>query len=695
MHDSKRISHLFKNDKGSAIVTVVVSMLFVMALGAALLFAAHTAYSITITQRGDKENFYNASSAMDDMRLGVQTLLSESIEQAYTSVLASYIAQPADYDPQADFNQEIIVQLADETRKVGGVDTKVFTSITVSGETVITGFNAAAMATFIDAAPSNTTVTVTGSAAVSDSGTVSIKTLGVKYVSSTGFESEVTSDITITMPSFFASSRALSNITNYAIVANTGLYDSMMGTEISGSVFAGNGGVSVTGGGTLTFTGGDLISKGPLSIDSGSIVDFDSSANELWASEITVGSSGTATLNGNIYVADDLILNASTNVTLKNSYFGFGDNTSSPEGSSSILINDRGYAPSVLNINGLNKLSLAGISFINVSGKALDESDYSSSIRMGQSMSAKTDQLAYLVPVECISNYASNPFVFESDATVASPTIDVNTVLWNLNGTDKRLSDYIGTNVSGYNYSKGHIQPVYKNLGDGAKIVYVFLVFSDKSYANAYFKDYFAANPNDISQYLKLYVKLSNNAASTNTAGNTFYALDNSTPSDNTDDIVNLSPASDTEFAAGAQQTYANMESPYTSFVDTANFANLGAAAREFVYEGKTVAVVSSVDYTYYPTSSDNIRLIISSGNVTISDTFKGIIIAGGNVTVNGNVTAAPFDSKMLNASCIVSGTIYYLSDFIQNSAQFTGETSSSEDAWDLDSLVYYENWSK
>ncbi len=686
MRDSKRINHIFTNDKGSAIVTVVVSMLFVMALGAALLFAAHTAYSIEITQRGDKENFYNASSAMDDVRLGVQSLLSESIKQAYTNVVTDFITDSADpnYDPQATFNDAIVEQLLSKTTTVG-VETVHYFTADLAGN--ITGYNAAAMKTFMDATPYGAAVTVTGSTAVSDSGSVSIEALSVKYVSSNGYESDLTSDITITMPSFFASSRALSNINNYSIVANTGLYDSMIGTNISGSVFAGNGGVSVAGGGTLAFTGGNLISKGPLSIESGSTVDFNSSTNELWASEITVGSSGTATLNGNIYVADDLMLGASTNVTLQNSYFGFGNSTSSSEGSSSILINGRGSTPSVLNINGLNKLSLAGISFINVSGKALNDSDISSSIMMGQSMSAKTDQLAYLVPVSCISNYASNPLVFESSDTVSSPNIESATVLWNLNGTDKYLSDYIGTKNSGYNYSKGDIQPVYKNLGDGAKIVYVFLVFNNKSYANAYFKDYFAANPNDISQYLKLYVTLSNESAYTNTAGNTFY--------NSAGEVLTLNAASDTVFAAGAQQTYTGMISPYTSFVNTTKFANLGGVAREFVYDGKTVAVVSPVAYTYSSSSSDDIRLIISSGDVTISDTFNGIVIAGGNVTVNGNVTAAPLDSKMLNASCTVSGTTYKLSDFIQNSAQFTGETSSSEDLWDLDSLVYYENWSK
>lgn len=699
MFNLKQIKHIWQNNKGSAVLTVVVSMVFVMALGAALLFAAYTGYSIEITQRADKANFYDASSSMDDMRLGVQTLLSESIASAYTSVLSTYItdSKDPDYDPQANFNSTITYQLFSKIAADTN-NTHYFTSATTYSPT--------AMATFIDA-PVGTAVTVTGDGTPSEKATfkdahgakvtvtggtlsvnpttsaITIKGLSVQYINTAGFESDVTSDITISMPTFFASSSVTSSINNYAIIADTGVACPGSGRAVSGSVYVGSGGVSLSVGSTLALSGGNLISKGPVSVGDNSSINFNASTNELWASEITVGDSCTVSLDGNVYVADDLVLDGTgAKVTLQKTYFGFGNSPTISAESSSIVINGRGNTPSTLNISELDKLSLAGISFIDY----LDDNSKITPIPMGESMSVKSNQLAYLVPVSCISNYATNPYYF--DDAVEAPTIDTSKVLWNISGTDKTLTDYIGT-PNGTTYSKCEIKTLYKNLTGTSKIAYVFLVFKDKTSANAYFKDYFTADPTKISQYLSLYVTLSDNKAKTNTAGNTFYTTAGGT--------LALNTASDSVWASGAQAQYENMTSPYTKFVNANKIANLGSTPLEFVLDGKTVAVVANADYPYTGGSPNTIRLIISSGDVTISSSeYNGIVMAGGNVTLNGNVTSALLDTKLLDATCTVdSTTTYTLSDFLNNSNQFIGNSSTRRDAWSLDSLVSFENWAK
>jgi len=682
-----------QNNKGSAIITVVISMLFVMTLGAALLFAAYTGYSITLTQQGDKENFYDASSAMDDMRLGVQTLLSSAMSEAYTGILTTYIADSAasNYNPQTTFNSAITQKLLSKAVTINSVSRHYFTSN--DGGLTITGYNADAMTTLIDTAAQPYS-TVTGSTAAVNSTTsaISLKSLNVEYSSSTGYKSIITSDITITMPYFYACSAATSSINNYAIVANTGITESGSGRHVNGSVFAGSGGLTTSlSGDSLTLENGDLICKGPLTVVDGSAITYDAPSNELWASEITVGAMGTAniptTLNGNVYVADDLVLNAAANVTLINTYFGFGNSTNDSSQSSSILINGRG---TTLNINGLNKLSLAGISFIDTLSQTVVNSvnaPYTAPIPMGESMSIKTDQLAYLVPAECISNYETNPCFFASGDTVPAPTITPSTVLW---GT-KTLADYIGTPVSGYTYSKCVIQPLYKPFGDGLKIGYVFLVFKDKSYANEYFKDYFAADPTKISQYMSLYLNLSGKAdnAIINTAGNTFYTASGGT--------LALNAASDTIWASGASTQFTGMTSPYAAFVNTTKLATLNAANPPLQFKnavGDVVALVTNADYAYTGSSPNTVHLIISSGNVTISSPYTGIVIAGGTVAVNNNVTSVLLDTKMLNATCSTDASLK-LSDFINNSSQFLGTTTSANDSWNLNSLVFYENWTK
>lgn len=702
MFNWKQIKHIWQNNIGSAVLTVVVSMVFVIALGSALLFAAYTAYSIEITQRADKANFYDASSSMDDVRLGVQTLLSESIATAYTSVLSTYIKDSANtnYNPQATFNNAITFQLFSK-RTADTNNTRYFTSATT--------YSVAAMATFIDAlagtavtvtndgTPSakatftdahGAKVTVTGGTLSVNSTTsaITIKDLRVEYVTEAGFESDITSDITISMPPFFASSSVTSSINNYAIIANNSVVCSGSGPKVSGSIYVGNGGVSLSWGGTLELSKGNLICEGPVNVGDNSSINFSASTNELWASEINV-TSGTATLNGNVYVADDLVLDGKgAKVTLQKTYFGFGNSTTKSAESSSILISGQS---NTLDISDLKRLSLAGISFFDY----IDDSHNKTPIPMGESMSVPSNQLAYLVPVSCISSFESNPCVFPNNANIA-PTIDTGATLWSISGTPKHLSDYIGTYISDNKYSKCEFMAVSNILDDNSKMVYVFLVFKDQTSANAYFKDYFTADPTKISQYLNLYVTLIGNAAKTNTAGNTFYTAAGGT--------LALNTASDNVWASGAQAQYSSMTStpPYTAFVNATKVAELSTAAPlQFKNTAEDVVAIvynnpPNTNYTYTG-STNTIRMIIASGNVTISDTYNGIVMAGGNVTLEGNVTSAVLDTKLLDATCTVNSTIYKLSDFLNNSNQLIGKSSTVRDAWSLDSLVSFENWKK
>ena len=118
MHSQTQYRHIKINNEGSAVITVVVSMLFVIALGAALLFAAYTGYTIKIAERADKSNFYNASSAMDDIRVGIQQQVTEAIAAAYTDALVYYTGShegDPSYTPQNDFNKRFIAELIKKT----------------------------------------------------------------------------------------------------------------------------------------------------------------------------------------------------------------------------------------------------------------------------------------------------------------------------------------------------------------------------------------------------------------------------------------------------------------------------------------------------------------------------------------------------------------------------------------------------
>ncbi|MEG2010282.1 MAG: hypothetical protein RR032_07760, partial [Oscillospiraceae bacterium] len=329
--------------------------------------------------------------------------------------------------------------------------------------------------------------------------------LSIKYVAK-GFETNLTTDITIQIPDFFAKALIPASVNNCAIVTN-GSLSSQGDHTVKGTIYTGKD-VTVTNG-TLSQTNGDLFSKGNVSLSGGATFNFGEvgKSNELWAAGINVGSgnkaggngSGTANISGKAYVADDLTIDGpkgKSYVKLSGEYFGFGGGTTHGT-SSAIIVNALG---SKLDISGLSKLTLAGISFVDIAGVDFSESIggtpslNQTPIPMGQSISAKSDQLAYLLPAECITNYPSNPCVFNDRNMVEEPNIDKSTTLWKVDNTPKKLSDYIDND-------KGIAKTLYKNLDgpEGPVLAYVFMDFKDKTGANNYFKDYFSAKPENIS----------------------------------------------------------------------------------------------------------------------------------------------------------------------------------------------------
>jgi hypothetical protein len=688
--------HMLNSNKGSAIITVVVTMLFVASLGAALLYITYMGYKISIAQRGEKENFYACGAVMNDIKTGIQNSVTQSLAAAYTNTVKEYAKADKSYDPQAAFADEFLYQLSLSDVQINGVLSPLFQSSQTSGKTSISQYYPASLCGFVS---SVTGVVTLGSncdysaqyGTVSESqgadGTpvsVSLKGVSVKFARD-GYETVISTDITVNIPEFFAKSPLSESLNNCAIIADGGILHSSGGSaSIDGDIFS--GGLTVTGNGNeLSFTNGNVICKGTIAVNNSGSLLYSAPKYELWADEIDVGTQsgsvstvGTVKLSGKVYVANDLNLSGDggSSAALSGTYFGFGNDSANSNSSSAILINGRS---SKLDISNLNKLSLAGVSFINISDQSLTSdgsSSYSSSIPMGESLAVKSDQLAYLVPAECISNYATNPCLFEN--AVEAPDCDISAVIW---GT-KKLSDYIGD-------GKGEIKTLYPPLNSlEPHIAYVFLVFSKPEYASAYFKDYFAAYPDRISQYLQIYADISDKSSDSyfDTAGSTFYTENHESSTAK----LTLIPASDTVWTDGVQARYSTMSSPLTDFIKTDAIAKLPADTElDFMKNGAVVAVVTNKASYSYSSYSDSLQLIISTGSISVNAAFNGILLAEGTVSVSANVAAAGISS----ITDAVSGQ-YTLSDFLSGAIN-TGSAAAVKDSWELSTLVVYENWKK
>lgn len=713
MKNPRSAQGLAQDNKGSAIIAVVVSMLFIMALGAALLFASYTAYKIALIEREDKEIFYTAESAMDDVRVGLQGEVTRALAVSYTEALTEcFNSNDPEYDPQAYFAQAFKAELFKSSVTLEGQAQSAcifYSSSYGAAENV--SYMPAALCSFI-AAPGNSSVSV-GSAGSFDEAPVysgqvrltfdeggrlsalTLRAVSLKYTEN-GYESNITADIKVAVPDFYAKPILSEGLNSYAIVANGGLIKSSGGrSTVYGRVYA--GGVDVYGSGNmLKVTEGSLISPKEIGVSNGAEFIFSSAENELWASDLTLGENSTASIKGRAYVADDLRLDKGSSATLSGSYFGFGSTAGSPNQSSAILVNGKGAS---LDISELDKLALAGVSFIDIMNGGLtsrenngDYSSYGTPIPMGESMSVKSNQLAYLVPIECIQNYASNPCVFNG-GDVEAPACSMSAVLWTIGGEDKTLDSYIGG-------GKGQIKALYKNLDGGTiKLAYVFILFNKQEYANKYFRDYFEAYPDRINQYLNFYLQLSDKAdgADISAAGNTFFVDDKGTASTG-DDALTLVPAVTALWSQGLKARFSGLRSPYADFVNKKNLGELSANTRlEFVKKGKVVAIVTNeASYTHISYPGDTARLIISSGNVSVSGDFKGVVLADGAVTIDGSgtVAAQPLESGLLDALAATGETEYELTDFV-NVSGLTASTVDDGNSWAPGKLVFYENWTK
>ena len=82
------------NNKGSAIVTVLIVIIFISIMATTVLYLAGRNVKMKATDRHTKESFYETEKSMEEIKAGLIRIASESYEEAYAAVLKSY----AEYD---------------------------------------------------------------------------------------------------------------------------------------------------------------------------------------------------------------------------------------------------------------------------------------------------------------------------------------------------------------------------------------------------------------------------------------------------------------------------------------------------------------------------------------------------------------------------------------------------------------------
>lgn len=744
------ISRFRRDRRGSGMVTVIVCVSFILILGTVLLFTSYTGYMIKASNRRSKVNFYSAETAMDEIRAGLQQRTTEAIKDAYTATLVDYSHITELYNDPGSYNSSTDLLNPGATNSVGkllyptldkymeanfqhifrlellratyrsedNTDSSLFISTDGSNT-----YSVAGLRTFLSQLPSGAKLVLNpdtnGEEGVSgrftqsaDGKTITLKSVTARYTQN-GYETDLSSDFVLYVPpfSYTASEYSLTNLNKLAIVADQGLTQTGgLNLSLTGDVYADH--IDLNNQQlALNYKNGILICKKTLSVGNKAsfVLDSASGSTSLWAGDISLGDNAVLNLNGTVNVADDLtVLGSNASVSLSGSYTGFGyladDQTNQlaytdaakPNGSSAIIVNGRNTS---LNMSGLDTLTLAGSGFVNTTGANAAQGS-AAYFAMGQSIAARSDQLAYLAPVIALKTdsftYTTNPY-YSADGTHFPDNTAIAQIQTNIAELAKDAS---------YSYYK-NVDGVTAMRSSSTNLIYFFLTFKTADRANAFFKGYFERNGQS-ADYLNQYLKTFSAAKNTYARGDTYFvgsgdvkavqlglagdAFSEALTAPYTTSFRNLC----TKLSATALSSSETSLTPYaylvnTSAVDALFSAENSPSEVDFTSEdGSVVGKIVKGDYTIQ--AGETAKVIICTGNVAVNAPFTGLILAKGTVSLAADVSNSTDVSTALQAKNDGKTMLSYLA-VGSGTGGSTGDTEGS--TWNLNDLVVYKNWKK
>ena len=525
-----------KQNKGFSLITVIIAVSFIGILGLLVLYMALSNFQMKITDLKGKDSFYTAERAIEEIRVGLQEDVGNSMSEAYIKVLETYDKDEnstdvvLDKQRQNDFVNEFIKKLANRLKKDSDQSKydldylKKYLDMEISeNETLI-------VTTPSDKEPVMTKDNKNG---------ILLKNLKVIYVDPKGYASVLETNIRLGIPKVqFPTPSTLPDLMNMIVVAGKGIICEGGNTTISGSIYSGilqdinnntileknpYTSIWIKSGASLDIQSGDkFVSAGEIYTEPNA--SFTSEAGvTLWAQGVKL-SSAQVNLLGTTYLSDDLTIESGSDsrVTVQGEYYGYGYPESArsslnkymynnPEKrwsdtalSSSIVINGKN---TTLDLSGVRKIMLAGRSYIGTS-KVSNSND----IMMGESITVKGTQLAYLLPPELIdASKLKNP-----EMEIKNPMSDSdykNSGLKQMDSIPLKMDAKVSElgnkslNEIGIDSAKPVQKVFYSNNADEG-YVYFYLNFKDSKASSDFMYDYYMNNSTvktNLDKYLSFY----------------------------------------------------------------------------------------------------------------------------------------------------------------------------------------------
>lgn len=531
-----------KQNKGFSLITVIIAVSFIGILGLLVLYMALSNFQMKIIDLKGKDSFYTAERAIEEIRVGLQEDVGNSMSEAYIKVLETYDKDEnskdvvLDKQRQNDFVNEFIKKLANRLKKDSDQSKynldylKKYLDMKINENE-----------TLIVTTPSNKEPVMTKD----NKNGILLKNLKVIYVDPKGYASVIETDIRLGIPKVqFPTPSTLPDLMNMIVVAGKGIICEGGNTTISGSIYSGilqdindntileknpYTSIWVKSGANLDIQSGDkIVSAGEIYMEPNA--SFTSEAGvTLWAQGVKL-SSAQVNLLGTTYLSDDLTIESGSGsrVTVQGEYYGYGYPESArsslnnymydnPEKrwsdtalSSSIVINGKN---TTLDLSGVRKIMLAGRSYIGTSKvKSVNGESNSNDVMMGESITVKGTQLAYLLPSELIDASKlknsemeiKNPMSYSDYES--SGLKQMNSVPLKM---DVKVSELGNKSLNEIGIDSANpVQKVFYSNNADEGYVYFYLNFKDSKASSDFMYDYYMNNSTvktNLDKYLSFY----------------------------------------------------------------------------------------------------------------------------------------------------------------------------------------------
>ena len=736
-----KLRKIYKDNTGSAIVMVVIAMAFISILGVTIMWMSLSNFRMKVTDEKNKQGFYTAETVFEQIKVGLQSDVSRAANTAYSYVMQNYSDWTNEAKREAEYKREFkrsLIKII--TEDPSGATTKY--SVDHLKKFVDGNLNISSDPTdhgnpirYIGAISSGDTepdeegdIEGIGAGVSGDETSyIVLKDLVLEYTDNDGFYSEIHTDIMISAPStsFLMGRSELPKAFDYALIADQGI-EAWDPLAVNGGVYAGSDGIRVGSSFTVNKATTDdksesnVISKGPLALEKNSSTTINNNYNILqdesvfYASDITVDQADLD-IYSDTRVANDLSITGNGSgyeVKLAGRYTGFGheQNTDRNDESSAIIIN--GLNTNV-DLTGLRKLILAGRAFVgtknakkqaednsevvpvepvDVSGNKVFDYGNNNDVKMGESIAAKGNQLAYLVPSECIavgskSLKGKNPLTWDEYVALQTEYASNNTI--KIVDIDTRISwlenfplkyflegsTYQDATMTVYVPSNGEILLYfYVKLDDSKKMDAPYNTNVDR--ASQYAQWYYEAHKDKMDRYMQAYapsVKLptgvntvysaatlisSDGTLKEHTVSNALRSTETSACNEysNTYDAYVISTSENKVFESKINET--NLD----TFLTDPNITGAGSNPTFTIpagesHEGLKAIVANATTnetFTYYDYATSQfkvdskdvykfdddtgkVRVLISKKDILLTKPFTGLIITKGKVFTSGS----------------------------------------------------------